>query len=86
MKAVRFSQVQSTSRTSMRSSSSGTSLGFHWDSLLWCVSCQWKLGSSSSVGIHCLMACQGGSMGSKVSMSKGGSGGGGELSGDSGVD
>jgi hypothetical protein len=28
--------------------------------------------SSSLAGIHCLMACQGSSMGSKVSMSKGG--------------
>jgi len=33
--------------------------------------------SASSSGIHSRMACHGGSMGSKVSMSKGGSGGGG---------
>jgi hypothetical protein len=38
---------------------------------------QSKLGSASSSGIDSRMACQGGSMGSKVSMSKGGSGGGG---------
>jgi len=36
-----------------------------------------KSGAASSSGIHSRMACQGGSMGSNVSMSKGGSGGGG---------
>ena len=36
--------------------------------MLWLASCQWKLGSSSSVEIHCLMACPCGSMGSKVSI------------------
>ena len=33
------------------------------------------------VGIHSRIACHGGSMGSKVSMSKGGSGGGGTMGG-----
>ena len=41
-----------------------------WDAGRW--SKQSKLGSASSSGIHSRMACHGGSMGSKVSISKGG--------------
>ena len=65
---------QSGSRTRMKPSSRGISTGLP-EAGRW--SKKSKLGSASSSGIHSRIACHGGSMGSKVSMSKGGSGGGG---------